>query len=181
MDWAYMLAYVTGMVNEELLLRNEYLVTENRILKAQLKGRLLLSDAERATLAEIGHRLGRKALEEVANVVRPDTILRWYRKLIARKFDGSKSRRAPGRPRVDPEIEALILRMAKENPDWGYAGLWALWPILTMTSRIRRSAIFSVATVLGRLRYVNRGQLGKTSFDPIWMCSPGRNFSVWRL
>jgi len=65
MDWAYMLAYVTGMVNEELLLRNEYLVTENRILKAQLKGRLLLSDAERATLAEIGHRLGRKALEEV--------------------------------------------------------------------------------------------------------------------
>ncbi len=92
MDWAYMLAYVTGMVNEELLLRNEYLVTENRILKAQLKGRLLLSDAERTTLAEIGHRLGRKALEEVANVVRPDTILRWYRKLIARKFDGSKAR-----------------------------------------------------------------------------------------
>ena len=59
MDWAYMLAYVTGMVNEELLLRNEYLVTENRILKAQLKGRLLLSDAERTTLAEIGHRLDR--------------------------------------------------------------------------------------------------------------------------
>ena len=78
MDWAYILAYVTGMVNEELLLRNEYLVTENRIRKAQLKGRLLLSDAERTILAEISHRLGRKALEEVANVVRPDTILRWY-------------------------------------------------------------------------------------------------------
>lgn len=115
-----MLAYVTGMVNEELLLRNEYLVTENRILKAQLKGRLLLSDGKRVLLAEIGHRLGRKALEEVANVVRPDTILRWYRKLIAKKFDGSKFRRALGRPRVDPEIEAMILRMAKENPDWGY-------------------------------------------------------------
>lgn len=115
-----MLAYVTGMVNEELLLRNEYLVTENRILKAQLKGRFLLSDAERTTLAEIGHRLGRKALEEVANVVRSDTILRWYRKLISRKFDGSKARRTPGRPRVDQEIEALILRMAKDNPDWGY-------------------------------------------------------------
>ena len=63
MDWAYMLAYVTGMVNEELLLHNEYLVTENRIHKAQLTGRLLLSDAEWTTLAEIGHRLGRKALE----------------------------------------------------------------------------------------------------------------------
>ena len=93
-----MLAYVTGLVNEELLLRNEFLVAENRILKAQLKGRLLLSDAERSILAEIGYRLGRKALEEVANMVRPDTILRWCRKLIARKFDGSKSRRAPGRP-----------------------------------------------------------------------------------
>ena len=57
MDWAYLLAYVTGMVNEELLLRNEYLVTENRILKAQLKGQLRLSDTERTALAEIDHRL----------------------------------------------------------------------------------------------------------------------------
>lgn len=65
MDWAYLLAYVIGMVNEKLLLRNEYLVGENRILKAQLKGRVLLSDAERITLAELGHRLGRKAFEEV--------------------------------------------------------------------------------------------------------------------
>ena len=61
-----MLAYITGTVDQELLLRNEYLATENRILKAQLKGRLLLSDAERASLAEVGHRLGRKALEDVA-------------------------------------------------------------------------------------------------------------------
>ena len=66
--------------------RNEYLAAENRILKAQLKGRLKLSDAERATLAEIGHRLGRKVLAEVATVARPDTILAWYRKLVARKF-----------------------------------------------------------------------------------------------
>ncbi len=62
MDWARILAYITGTVDQELLSRNEYLVTENRILKRQLKGRLLLSDAERATLGEIGHRLGRKAL-----------------------------------------------------------------------------------------------------------------------
>ena len=67
MDWPRLLAYITGTVDQELLLRNEYLRTENRILKAQIKGRLLLSDAERATLAEIGHRLGRKALEEVAS------------------------------------------------------------------------------------------------------------------
>ena len=66
MDWARILAYITGTVDQELLLRNEYLVAENRILKAQINGRLRLSDAERATLGEIGHRLGRKALEEVA-------------------------------------------------------------------------------------------------------------------
>ena len=64
MIWVRMLAYITGTVDQELLLRNEYLAAENRILRAQIKGRLLLSDAEKATLAEIAHRLGRKALEE---------------------------------------------------------------------------------------------------------------------
>ena len=67
-----------GTVDQELLLRNEYLVAENRILKAQLKERLRLSDAERAKLGEIGHRLGRKALGEVATAAQPDTILAWY-------------------------------------------------------------------------------------------------------
>jgi putative transposase len=85
-----------------------------------LKGRLKLSDAERATLGEIGHRLGRKVLGEVANVARPDTILAWYRKLVAGKFDGSKARRSPGRPRIKGEVEQLIVRMAEENRDWGY-------------------------------------------------------------
>jgi len=120
MDWARILAFVTGMVDQELLARNEYLAAENRILKAQLQGRLKLTDVERATLGEIGHRLGRKALAEVANVARPDTILAWYRKLVARKFDGSKARRSPGRPRIKAEVEQLIVRMAKENRDWGY-------------------------------------------------------------
>ena len=106
------------MVDQELLARNEYLAAENRILKAQL--RLKLSDAERATLGEIGHRLGRQVLGEVANVARPETILAWYRKLVARRFDGSKARRSPGRPRIKGEVEQLIVRMAKENRDWGY-------------------------------------------------------------
>ena len=75
MDWPRILAYVTGTVDQELLARNEYLAAENRILRAQLNGRLMLSDAERATLGEIGHRLGRNALAEVATVARPDTIL----------------------------------------------------------------------------------------------------------
>ncbi len=97
MDWARILAYITRTVDQELLLRNEYIAAENRILKAQLKTSLRLTDAERMTLAEIAHRHGRKALEDVANVVKLDTLLVWYRRLIARKFDGSKSRRYPGR------------------------------------------------------------------------------------
>ena len=96
MDWARILAYITGTVDQELLLRNEYVVAENRILKAQLKTPLRLTDAERMTLAEIAYRLSRKALEDVANVVKPDTLLGWFRRLIARKFDGSQSRRYPG-------------------------------------------------------------------------------------
>src|ERR1700681_88390 len=115
MDWARILAYVTGTVDQELLARNEYLAAENRIMKAQLKGRLKLSDAERGALGEIGHRLGRKVLADVAAVARPDTILGWYRKLVARKFDGSKARRGPGRPRIKREVEQLIIRMASEN------------------------------------------------------------------
>jgi putative transposase len=120
MDWARMLAYVTGTVDQELLARNEYLTAENRILKAQLNGRLKLSDAERSTLGEIGHRFGRAALAEVATVAKPDTILAWYRKLVAHKFDGSKARRGPGRPRVTCKVKQLIVRWAEENRDWGY-------------------------------------------------------------
>jgi len=120
MNWARILAYVTGTVDQELLARNEYLTAENRILKAQLNGRVKLSDAERGVLGEIGHRLGRNALTDVATIARPDTILGWYRKLVARKFDGSKARRSPGRPRIKREVEQLIIRMASENRGWGY-------------------------------------------------------------
>jgi hypothetical protein len=108
------------MVNHELLLRNEYLAAENRILRARLPDKLRLVDSERATLAEIGKRLGRKALEQIACIAKPDTILGWYRKLVAQKFDGSKFRTYPGRPRIARNIEGLIIRIARENPNWGY-------------------------------------------------------------
>jgi transposase InsO family protein len=102
MEWVRILACVTGTVDQELLARNEYLAAENRIMKAQLKGRLKLSDAERGALGEIGRRLGRKVLADIATVAQPDTILGWYRKLVARK------------------VEELIIRMASENRGWGY-------------------------------------------------------------
>jgi transposase InsO family protein len=117
---ARLLAYVTGLVNQELLLKNEYLLAENRILKAHLQPGFRLSRPQRTALAEIGKRLGRKLLQQVASVANPDTILGWYRKLVAAKFDGSRQRRLPGRPRIAAEIERLVVRLARENSGWGY-------------------------------------------------------------
>jgi putative transposase len=120
MDWKVLLAYITGSVDQALLLRIEYLVTENRILRNQIKGRVRLSDGERKTLAEIGKKLGKQALKEVAHIVKPDTILAWHRQLVAQKFDGSQQRKTLGRPKIDAELEALVVRMARENRSWGY-------------------------------------------------------------
>src|SRR3989475_10763411 len=98
MDWKQLLVYITGTVDQELLLRNEYLVTENRILRNQLKGRVRLRDGERKALTVIGQKLGKQALQDVATIVKPDTILSWHCKLVAQKFDGSPQRQSPGRP-----------------------------------------------------------------------------------
>ena len=120
MDWKTLLAYITGSVDQELLLRNEYLVTENRLLRNQMQGRVRLTDGERKTLAEIGQRLGRHALAEIATIVKPDTILAWHRKLVAQKFDGSPLRKAPGRPPIPMQARGLGGALGKENRRWGY-------------------------------------------------------------
>jgi putative transposase len=120
MDWARILVHVTGAVDRELLARNECLAIENRICMTQLNVRPRLSDTERGVLGEIGHRLGRKVLADVATAARPDTILGWYRKLVAHKFDGSLARQYPGKLWIKREVEELIIRMASENRGWGY-------------------------------------------------------------
>src|SRR5437773_20990 len=98
-----------------------YLLAENRVLKAQLGGRRLrLTDTERRRLATLAHPLGRKRLKDMATLVTPDTLLRWYKQLIAHKFDGNTQRRPCGRPCVAEEIEQLVVQMAEENPTWGY-------------------------------------------------------------
>src|SRR5437867_12019587 len=120
MDWKHLLAYIMGTVDQELLLRNEYLVTENRILRNQITGRMRLTDGERKTLADIGYKLRKQALKGVAQIVKPETILGWHRTLVAQKFDGSQQRQSPGRPTIAEELEALIVRIAQENRSWGY-------------------------------------------------------------
>jgi transposase len=120
MDWKHLLAYITGAVDQALLLRNEYLVTENRILRNQVTGRMRLTDGERKALADIAQKLGKQALKDMATIVKPDTLLAWHRRLVAQKFDGSSQRKPPGRPMIDLALEALIVRMAQENRSWGY-------------------------------------------------------------
>ena len=161
-------------------MRNEYLAAENRILKAQLKPPLRLTDAERMTLAEIAHRLGRKALEDVANVVKPDTLLGWYRRLIARKFDGSKSRRYPGRPRIDHEIEQWVVRMAQDNPDWATIGLLAPWRTSATGYPIKRWVISYNAMASHLHRSGSVRQHGQNSFERTWLSLQGLTFSRWK-
>src|ERR1700688_4600696 len=97
-----------------------YLREENRVLREQLgERRVRLNDDQRRRLATKAKGLGRKLLAEVATIVTPETLLAWHRKLIAEKYDGS-NKRSPGRPRTTGEVEALVVRMAEENRDWGY-------------------------------------------------------------
>jgi hypothetical protein len=91
------------------------------VLNAKLPGsRLRLTDTERRRLARLAHPLSRKQLKDTATIATPDTLMRWYNQLIADKFDGSQKRNGPGRPRVDEEIEQLVVGMAEDNPTWGY-------------------------------------------------------------
>jgi transposase InsO family protein len=108
-----LIAMVAGWLQRHQQQVITYLHEENRVLKAQLGGRRLrLTDTERRRLAT--------RLQAVATIATPETLLRWYRRLIAQKFDGSKQRRQCGRPRIAEEVEQLIVRMAEENPTWGY-------------------------------------------------------------
>ncbi|HEY5871355.1 MAG TPA: helix-turn-helix domain-containing protein [Candidatus Tectomicrobia bacterium] len=119
-----LIAMVAGWLQRHQQQVITYLLAENRVLKAQLGGRRLrLTDTERHRLAALAYPLGRKRLKEVATLVTPDTLLQWYKRLIAQKFDGSKHRAKLGRPRVAAAIEQLVIQMAEENATWGYRRL----------------------------------------------------------
>ena len=115
------LVMVAGWVNEQQRAAIDYLREENRVLR-ELHGkkRLRFNDDQRRRLAVRGRVLGRGALREWGSIVTPDTVLRWHRELIARKYDGS-AMRGPGRPPIAKEIRALAVRMATENESWGYS------------------------------------------------------------
>jgi putative transposase len=123
MPWKKLLAWTTGQIDETLRQKLEFVLEENRVYRALLdrhSPRWRLQDAERKVLAEKGKPLG-KLLGEVLTLVQPETLLKWHRHLVARKWDFSHRREAkPGRPPVSIEIERLVLQVARENPGWGY-------------------------------------------------------------
>src|SRR5438128_10254950 len=117
-----LLVTLAGWVNRHQQQVIEYLMEENRVLREQLKGRRVrLTDDQRRRLAAKGQPLGRRILRQVATIVTPDTILRWHRRLIARKWTFAPKR--PGRPGTMKEIVSLIGRVATDNPAWGYTGI----------------------------------------------------------
>jgi transposase InsO family protein len=116
-----LIAMVAGWIQRHQQQVIAYLQEENRVLKAQLGSqRLRLTDPERRRLAALAYPLGRKRLKEMATLATPDTLMRWYHRLIAQKFDGNSHRAQPGRPPVAEEVERLAVQMAEENPTWGY-------------------------------------------------------------
>jgi hypothetical protein len=116
----FLMLVFAGWVNRHQQEMIEDLQEENRFLRAQLGGKSLrFNDVQRRRLARRAHQIGARGLEEIATLVRPEPLLRRYRELVARKYDGSE-KRGPGRPRTSAEVQWLILEMAGDNPRWGY-------------------------------------------------------------
>jgi transposase len=115
-----LLISLAGFLNQQQQDVIEYLHEENRVLREQLGGkRPRFNDDQRRRLAVRAKELGWRMLQELTTIVTPATLLAWHRRLIARKYDGSEQR-GPGRPRTREEIQDLVIRMAKENRNWGY-------------------------------------------------------------
>jgi len=138
-----LLATFAGWVGRRQSAIITYLVEENQVLKEQLESggkHLRLTDDQRRRLAAKGKPLGRKALRQIATIVTPDTILAWHRRLIAAKWTYPHKR--AGRPGVMKEIRELIIRMAKDNPSWGYARIQG--QLKHLDHRVARSTIAKV-------------------------------------
>jgi len=119
--WQLLLLILAGWINHREQDVIEYLRAENRVLREKLgKKRILLNDDQRRRLAGKGKILGRKILKQMATIVTPDTILRWHRELVAAKWDYRQCHKKIGRPPASAEVIELVLRMACENPGWGY-------------------------------------------------------------
>jgi putative transposase len=137
-----LLISLAGYLNQQQQDVIDYLQEENRVLREQLgTKRLRLNDDQRRRLAVKAKKLSWRVLHELTTLVTPETLLAWHRKLIAKKYDGSK-RRGLGRPRTQDDIQQLVVRMATENRDWGTEGYRERWRISATRLRAAPSPTF---------------------------------------
>jgi putative transposase len=138
----FLLMVVSGWVHRQQLIVIHFLQAENRILKERLRGkRIRFTDAERALLARKAKAVGRKALLELDTFVSPDTLMRWHRRLVAQKWNFAH-RRGPGRPGIMVEIACLIVRIAQENPGWGYTRIQGA--LANLSHKVGRGTVANV-------------------------------------
>jgi putative transposase len=160
--WLVLVVAVAGWMTKTQVEVLEYVLAENRVLREQLRAKgiqLRFTDDQRRCLAVRAKSVGREILRKIETIVTPDTLLRWHRQLIAKKYDGS-AKRGPGRPPISSEVEDLIVRMAKENA-WGYTRL--------------QGALANLGHVVDRTTIAN--VLARHGIEP----SPARNSkTTWR-
>ena len=120
--WLTLVTYLAYCLDKELWKAIDYLKEQVRVLKEQQEKdrRILLDNHQRMRLAAKAKQLTRDLLEQTTVLFTPETILSWYRRLIAQKYDGSQNCKHPGRPKISQEIIDLVIRFKKENPCWGY-------------------------------------------------------------
>ena len=173
------LAVLTGWLDRQERQALAYLMEENRVLRRQLRGqRLQFTDADRRRLAVRGHRLGRQVLRQIASVVTPDTILRWHRQLIVRKWTYPNTR--SGRHGVLAEIRRLVVRMADENPTWGYTRIQGA--LKNVGHRVGRSTIARILKLHGVSPVPARPTSWQTFLRAHWGAIAGADFfttEVW--
>jgi putative transposase len=166
-----LLVTLAGWVNRRQQEVIDYVVEENRVLQEQLGGRRVrLTDAQRRRLAARGQRLGRRVLKQVATIVTPDTILRWHRRLIAQKW--TFECRRPGRPGLMKEIASLIVRMATENPGWGYSRIQGA--LKNLDHHVARSTVAKVLRDNGILPAPGRPSSWRTFLRAHWGAASNR-------
>ena len=173
------LTAVSGWLNHQQQDVIAYLIEENRALRSQLAGRRLrLTDEQRRRLAQRGKRLGRRVLSQVATIVKPDTLLRWHRQLIARKW--TYATRRSGRQGVLAEIRWLVVRMAADNPTWGYTRIRGA--LKNLGHRVGRSTIARILWAHGIPPVPERPTSWQTFLRAHWGAIAGADFfttEVW--
>jgi putative transposase len=174
------LMVLTGWLDRREREALAYLIEENRLLRRQLGGRRpRLTDEDRRRLAVRAHRLGRQRLPQIATLVTPDTLLRWHRQLIARKWTYATR---PGRRGVLAEIRRLVVRMATENPTWGYTRIQGA--LKNVGHRVGRSTIARILKAHGLPPVPERPTSWQTFLRAHWGAIAAADFfttEVWSV